>query len=166
MDIEAKGLDHKALNEAIRAAGPVCRIRGCMGQRFIGAGMIIYRKTLIRGLTTAAGVWATAGVGMAAGSGLYIVAVGSTALLIIVQCIMHLNFKLFKTKKYLQLRVKFEEICDESETVKRLFAVERFARITAAREDGKLYYDAIITTDREFSVEYIAQILVERCDED
>ena len=87
---------------------------------------------------------------------------------------MHLNFKLFKTKKYLQLRVKFEEICDESETVKRLFAVERFARITAAREDGKLYYDAIITTDREFSVEYIAQILkenefilsVERCDED
>ena len=39
MDIEAKGLDHKALNEAIRAAGPVCRIRGCMGQRFIGAGM-------------------------------------------------------------------------------------------------------------------------------
>ena len=144
------------------------------GIGFIGAGMIIYRKTLIRGLTTAAGVWATAGVGMAAGSGLYIVAVGSTALLIIVQCIMHLNFKLFKTKKYLQLRVKFEEICDESETVKRLFAVERFARITAAREDGKLYYDAIITTDREFSVEYIAQILkenefilsVERCDED
>ena len=39
MDNEAKGLDHKALNEAIRAAGPVCRIRGCMGQRFIGAGM-------------------------------------------------------------------------------------------------------------------------------
>lgn len=39
MDIEAKGLDHKALNEAIRAAGPVCRIRGYMGQRFIGAGM-------------------------------------------------------------------------------------------------------------------------------
>ena len=39
MDIEAKGLDHKAPNEAIRAAGPVCRIRGCMGQRFIGAGM-------------------------------------------------------------------------------------------------------------------------------
>lgn len=39
MDIEAKGLDHKALNEAIRAAGPVCRIRGCMGQRFIGVGM-------------------------------------------------------------------------------------------------------------------------------
>lgn len=39
MDIEAKGLDYRALNEAIRAAGPSCRITGCLGQRFIGAGM-------------------------------------------------------------------------------------------------------------------------------
>ena len=39
MNVEAKGLDYKALNEAIRAAGPSCRITGCLGQRFIGAGM-------------------------------------------------------------------------------------------------------------------------------
>ena len=39
MDIQAKGLDYRALNEAIRAAGSSCRITGCLGQRFIGAGM-------------------------------------------------------------------------------------------------------------------------------
>ena len=39
MDIQAKGLDYRALNEAIRAAGPSCRITGYLGQRFIGAGM-------------------------------------------------------------------------------------------------------------------------------
>ena len=39
MNVEAKGLDYRALNEAIRAAGPACRINGCLGQRFIGAGM-------------------------------------------------------------------------------------------------------------------------------
>lgn len=39
MDIQAKGLDYRALNEAIRTAGPSCRITGCLGQRFIGAGM-------------------------------------------------------------------------------------------------------------------------------
>ena len=39
MDIQAKDLDYRALNEAIRAAGPSCRITGCLGQRFIGAGM-------------------------------------------------------------------------------------------------------------------------------
>ena len=144
------------------------------GIGFIGAGMIIYRRQAVYGLTTAAGVWATAGVGMAAGSGLYIVAVGSTALLITVQCIMHLKFRLFRTKKYLQLRVKFEEVADESEAVKRLFDVDRFSRITAVRENDRLVYDAMITTDKEFSVEYITTVLrenkfiisVERCDED
>ena len=40
------------------------------GIGFLGAGIIIYRKHEIHGLTTAAGVWATAGVGMAAGAGI------------------------------------------------------------------------------------------------
>lgn len=46
------------------------------GIGFLGAGIIIYRKHEIHGLTTAAGVWATSGVGMAAGAGMYIVAAG------------------------------------------------------------------------------------------
>ena len=39
MLIHAEGLDHKALNEAIRSAVGTCTIDGCCGQRFIGAGM-------------------------------------------------------------------------------------------------------------------------------
>ena len=39
MDIQATGLEYRALNEAIRFAGPSCRSTGCLGQRFIGAGM-------------------------------------------------------------------------------------------------------------------------------
>ena len=35
----ARELDHRALNEAIRQAGESVRITGCLGQRFIGAGM-------------------------------------------------------------------------------------------------------------------------------
>ena len=46
MDIQAKGLDYRALNEAIRAAGPSCRITGCLGQRFIGAGLGQDRLTI------------------------------------------------------------------------------------------------------------------------
>ena len=37
--INAVGLDHKALNEAIRAAEGDCAVEGCCGQRFIAAGM-------------------------------------------------------------------------------------------------------------------------------
>ena len=37
--IDADRLDHAAINEALRRSGPECRITGCLGQRFIAAGM-------------------------------------------------------------------------------------------------------------------------------
>ena len=40
---------------------------------FIGAGTIIFQKHVVKGLTTAAGIWVVAAIGMACGSGLYII---------------------------------------------------------------------------------------------
>jgi putative Mg2+ transporter-C (MgtC) family protein len=48
------------------------------GIGFIGGGLIFVRRDSVRGLTTAAGVWLTAAVGMAAGGGLPVLAVAST----------------------------------------------------------------------------------------
>lgn len=45
------------------------------GIGFLGAGMIFVHKNTITGLTTAAGVWATAGVGLAIGAGMYVVGI-------------------------------------------------------------------------------------------
>lgn len=50
------------------------------GIGFLGAGLIITRQGAIRGLTTAAAVWETAAIGMAAGAGLPLLAVVVTAL--------------------------------------------------------------------------------------
>ncbi len=52
------------------------------GVSFLGAGTILFlqREQVVRGLTTAAGLWATASIGLAAGSGLYAAAVLGTAL--------------------------------------------------------------------------------------
>ncbi len=44
------------------------------GIGFIGAGTIILHKQAVRGLTTAAGVWVTAAIGLACGNGMYILA--------------------------------------------------------------------------------------------
>ena len=41
------------------------------GIGFIGAGTIIFQKQIVRGLTTAAGIWATSGIGLAVGAGMY-----------------------------------------------------------------------------------------------
>lgn len=59
------------------------------GVGFLGTGMIFVRNNLVNGLTTAAGVWATAGIGMAAGAGLYVISIASAIMMIITQEIMH-----------------------------------------------------------------------------
>jgi len=44
------------------------------GIGFLGAGMILMQKNSLHGLTTAAGLWATAGIGAAVGFGMYYLA--------------------------------------------------------------------------------------------
>ncbi|WP_147565447.1 MgtC/SapB family protein [Clostridium tyrobutyricum] len=53
------------------------------GIGFLGAGTIIVEHQNVRGLTTAAGLWATAGIGIAIGAGMYIPGVSATALILI-----------------------------------------------------------------------------------
>lgn len=59
------------------------------GISFIGAGTILVRKEQISGLTTAAGVWATAAIGMAVGAGMYLIGIVSTLFLFLIQIIFH-----------------------------------------------------------------------------
>ena len=53
------------------------------GIGFLGAGAIIVRGINVRGLTTAATLWVVAAIGMAAGTGYYVVAIGATALVLV-----------------------------------------------------------------------------------
>ena len=54
------------------------------GVGFLGAGAIIQRKGSVRGLTTAAGIWMVATIGMAVGVGMYLVSVIATLLIIFI----------------------------------------------------------------------------------
>ena len=142
------------------------------GIGFHGAGIIVYRRHEIRGLTTAAGVWATAGVGMAAGAGLYGVAVGSTVILIAIQCLFHLKCKLFQTKRFYSVKICFVQEDTESEKVKELFAAEHFNRLTIERKKSGTVYNAVLNTDKEYSSQRLNEIMaenpfilsLERCD--
>lgn len=59
------------------------------GISFLGAGAIFRHKNIIKGLTTAAGIWATAGIGLAIGAGMYWIGLFSTLLIVLIQVIMH-----------------------------------------------------------------------------
>lgn len=63
------------------------------GIGFLGAGTIIFHKNIIRGLTTAAGLWVTSAIGLACGAGLYILAIISTALVLLSLGIMNVFLK-------------------------------------------------------------------------
>ena len=66
------------------------------GIGFIGAGTIIFQKNVVKGLTTAAGLWVTAAVGMACGVGMYTLAVVST--IIVLLCFEAFNAFLHKMR--------------------------------------------------------------------
>jgi putative Mg2+ transporter-C (MgtC) family protein len=58
------------------------------GIGFLGAGIIFRNEEGVRGLTTAAGLWVVAAIGMAVGSGFYITAVGSGVLTLVILVVM------------------------------------------------------------------------------
>ena len=53
------------------------------GIGFLGAGTIIFQKNVVRGLTTAAGLWVTAAIGLACGTGMYIAAIITTVMVLL-----------------------------------------------------------------------------------
>ena len=75
--------------DTMRADGSRIASNVVTGVSFLGAGVIFVRGGSIKGLTTAAGIWTIAAVGLAIGGGLYIIGVVCTLLIFIVQIILH-----------------------------------------------------------------------------
>jgi putative Mg2+ transporter-C (MgtC) family protein len=87
---ELSMLDHSAQADGWRA-DPVRVIQAvAVGIGFLGTGVIFVAKDgeRVLGLTTAASIWATAVVGIAAGTGHFVLALGSTLLLMLVLRVM------------------------------------------------------------------------------
>ena len=142
------------------------------GVGFLGAGMIVYKQHEVHGLTTAAGVWATAGVGMACGCGLYIIAAGATVLMIAVQMLLHLPFGIFHHKRSYSVKIEFMQTGEENIKIKEIFGTDRFNHLIIKREDGQVVYSATLNTEEEFSSTRLNEIMeqnpficsIERCD--
>ncbi len=79
------------------------------GIGFLGAGLIFVHNQSVRGLTTAAGVWATSGIGMAIGSGLYFIGIVATLLILLFQIILHQNYRWIKSATSNHLIVQLED---------------------------------------------------------
>lgn len=75
------------------------------GVGFLGAGIIYIQRGAIKGLTTAAGIWATSGIGMAIGAGQYVLGIATTIIVLIAQIVFHFNSRFIPMYKGRTLKV-------------------------------------------------------------
>lgn len=87
------------------------------GISFLGAGVIFVKNASIKGLTTAAGIWATSGVGIAIGSGMYFIGICATVLMILLQIILHKYFQKIENPASNEIAVIIK---DSDEAIKKL----------------------------------------------
>lgn len=93
------------------------------GIGFLGAGAIIQMKGSVRGLTTAAGIWMTACIGLAVGAGMYFIAIAACLLIIFVLMILEsLEKRLFKGGEAKIVRLKVDEILTDTGVYHECFA--------------------------------------------
>jgi putative Mg2+ transporter-C (MgtC) family protein len=101
--VDVRGIPQVVLDPSRVAAQVVS------GIGFLGAGTIILRREIVRGLTTAASVWAVAAVGLAVGGGLYLAAIAATVLaLLVLAGVKPLEQRLYgsRTPRTIRLTIK------------------------------------------------------------
>lgn len=115
--------------EGLRADASRIASNVVTGISFLGAGMIFVKGINIKGLTTAAGIWATAAIGMAIGCGLYITGVVSTVIIIVIQIIFHaflIGFdKILANDNSFDVVIRLENTPDSLEKFKKVLENNR-----------------------------------------
>ena len=147
--------------DGVRGADPA-RITAQVvsGVGFLGAGIIMYRRDSLRGLTTAAGIWATAGLGMAFGAGMYVIGAVATVIILCIQLFLHLPIKIFKTRMFLIIHATIILSNEEElQTVKSICHVQRFLKFKTIRmADGTIQADLEMHTEMTYTAEALLQI--------
>lgn len=138
------GYGHNVRLDVARVAAQVVS-----GIGFIGAGTILFlRQKVVRGLTTAAGLWTVAGVGLAVGGGMYFAATAATVLaLTILWGVQRFGSRFFARTKLDHFKLTFETEDDSVDIVQDLLA-ERGIFVQSFSIDRKRNSDTQIITIR------------------
>lgn len=117
------------------------------GIGFLGAGTILFlRQRVIRGLTTAASLWAVAGVGLAVGGGLYLAATTTTVLVLIILAIVKpLEVRLFRRNRAKRITIEIDTGAAQLSQIERELAAidNKVTRIVITRDAARDNVDLI-----------------------
>lgn len=104
------------------------------GIGFLGAGTIIVSKRSVTGLTTAASLWAVAGLGISVGMGYYILSLSGTFLILVILRIVKILFQMDKDKN---IEIHYEKDKDVTKFIEDIFE-ERSIKVIS--EDYSISY--------------------------
>ena len=159
MIVSQYGFDEVLKEDLVRLDPSRLAAQVVSGIGFIGAGTIILQKQIVRGLTTAAGIWSTSGIGLAIGAGMYEIGIAATFLVLIGLEVLSYFFKSlgmrnllvefstenpdslkrvtskFKSKNYLVVSYEMRE---EAEFGKTIYHVNVMIRAKQKNEEGLL----------------------------
>jgi len=132
------------------------------GVSFLGAGVIFHNNSGITGLTTAAGIWATAGIGMAIGGGMYGLGVFSSVAIFAFQWVVrkydiggdthHTSRLKFTVKNTAEFRQAFNTYIDSLHG-QILESEIKFD------DEGLAKYNVTIRTNKELTIEELSEFL-------
>ena len=100
------------------------------GIGFIGAGVIIFQKNVVRGVTTAAGLWVAAAIGLASGAGMYSLAIAATLMAIICLETMHFITRRFGEKSLMTTisQISSDKLADVLDSLRKAnFEIDSFS---------------------------------------
>ncbi|MGI8281039.1 MgtC/SapB family protein [Bacillus mycoides] len=130
--------EHMALDPSRIAAQVVSEVG------FLGAGTIIIQKQAVKGLTTAAGLWATAGIGLAIGAGMYVVGIGAMILVLIG---LEIVSRIFKVQFLFPQNITVQMCINKHEAVQQIVETLRVKgipilsyEIEALQQDTEIVY--------------------------
>ena len=130
------------------------------GIGFLGAGIIMYRRDVMHGLTTAAGVWATAAIGMALGAGFVVTGVCATAIIVVLQLVFHLPVKAFTTRHISVIRMLvWLETDDILDKITDKLGSKKISSYKVKQADGKMIASVEVSTTDEFSVAKLNEVI-------
>jgi len=120
------------------------------GIGFLGAGAILRFGLTVKGLTTAASLWSTAGLGMAVGSGMYVLSVFTTlVMLFLLSMVSRIEKEVIRSKGEIQIRVRIKDSENALKEVVSLFGEGNLQKLL--RKEGEI--ELILKTSEHESPE-------------
>lgn len=115
---------------------------------FIGAGVMFVKGDTIVGLTTAAGLWATVGIGLAISSGLYVIGVFSTIFILVIQFVLHNkgHKSIFTEAEKVEINLIKHNLSieDAEKKLKKIGIIIRSSSINTNKKGESVFYASVM----------------------